>query len=165
MADETETIWDRRTSRWEKSRSLCCKSARDRSLHCIMFQISLSEWRSWLMLAFCLCLISFKVGILSNVTPGVLKDAGKILIVDVQREWTPRIYQWPLPQPVVSKGSVGCWVVGTQISNGSPLTPENEPPFRTRFCSPRTTKLSKVSCNSTQSSNIRAPSLVRFQFE
>ena len=98
---------------------------------------------------------SFKGGIRSNVTPGMLNDAEKILIVDVQGEWTPKSINdhFRILRPVKRDGcwlvgtgishtpkSIndhfrtlrpvkrdGCWLVGTGISHESPLTSEIEP--------------------------------------
>ena len=83
---------------------------------------------------------SFKGGIRSNVTPGILKDAEKILIIDAQREWTPKSINdhFRTLRPVKRDG---CWVVGTRISHESPLTPENEPQILLPYDHPLTKRI------------------------
>ena len=69
---------------------------------------------------------SFKGGVRSNVTPEMLRDAERMLIVDAQRGWTAKSVcdRFRGLRPVIKDQ---CWVVGTRVSDESPFTPENEP--------------------------------------
>ena len=69
---------------------------------------------------------SLKGGVPSNVTPEMLRDAKRMLIVDAQCGWTAKLvcHCFSGLHPVMKDQ---CWVVGTRVSDESPFTPENEP--------------------------------------
>ena len=80
---------------------------------------------------------SFKGGVRSNVTPEILRDAGRMLIVDAQRGWTAKAVcnRFRGLCPVMKDK---CWVVGTPVSDESPFTPENEPQVLLQYDHPLT---------------------------